>query len=230
MEKQKESTDIPAVIYLRNFINGRMGYSLNSGDKGKALADLAYLECTLNKQSASIDALKKQVEIAPGAAMKVSGYLDSIVTAIEATTHGKNCTTSYAHKTVNNVISSIHKTESALREALQIQEVTKETPESFYPSPRLHQLKILPEYFNAVFNGYKKAGLRPNDRDFSVGDFLLLREWELTTEYSGRKLVVEITHITPCDFALPNYVMLSFNELYTTSYSRFDDFDGGVPF
>lgn len=230
MTEKKESTDIPAVIYLRNFINGRMGCSLTSGDKSKALADLAYLECTLNKQSASIDTLKKQVEIASGAAMKVSGYLDSIVTAIEATTHGKNCTTSYAHKTVNNVISAIHKTESALKVALQIQELTKETPESFYPSPRLHQLKILPEYFDAVFNGYKKAELRANDRDFSVGDFLLLREWELTTEYSGRKLVVEITHITPCDFALPNYVMLSFNELYTTNYSRFDDFDGGIPF
>ncbi|BCU90660.1 hypothetical protein YP72344_21550 [Yersinia pseudotuberculosis] len=230
MEKQKETTDIPAIIYLRNFINGCPGRSLTSAMRGKALADLTYLECTLNKQSSSIDALKKQVEIVSGAAMKVSGYLDSIVTAIEATTHGKNCTTSYAHKTVSNVISAINKTESAYREALDMQGVSQEIPCSLYTSPKLHRLKILPEYFNAVFNGYKKAELRANDRDFSVGDFLLLREWELTTEYSGRKLVVEITHITPCDFALPNYVMLSFNELYTTNYSRFDDFDGGVPF
>ncbi|CNL45165.1 putative exported phage-related protein [Yersinia pseudotuberculosis] len=230
MEKQKETTDIPAIIYLRNFIKRHPGAGLHNGAKDKAFTDLSYLESTLNKQSTAIDALKKQVEIVSGAAMKVSGYLDSIVTAIEATTHGKNCTTSYAHKTVSNVISAINKTESAYREALDMQGVSQEILCSLYTSPKLHRLKILPEYFNAVFNGYKKAELRANDRDFSVGDFLLLREWELTTEYSGRKLVVEITHITPCDFALPNYVMLSFNELYTTNYSRFDDFDGGVPF
>ncbi|WP_245839182.1 DUF3850 domain-containing protein [Yersinia kristensenii] len=218
MTEKKESTDIPAVIYLRNFINGRMGYSLNSGDKGKALADLAYLECTLNKQSASIDALKKQVEIASGAAMKVSGYLDSIVTAIEATTHGKNCTTSYAHKTVNNVISAISKTESAYREALDMRGV-----------PAFHSLKIIPEHFDAVFIGYKKAELRLNDRNFSVGDCLILNEWELNAGYSGRSIVVEVTHVTPCDFAIPNYVMLSFEGIDSIDCYR-DGSDEGIPF
>ncbi|MGM7876077.1 DUF3850 domain-containing protein [Yersinia enterocolitica] len=218
MEKQKETTDIPAIIYLRNFINRRPGHGLTHGEKDKALADLAYLERAINKQSVTIDALRKQVEIVSGAAMKVSGYLDSIVAAIEATTHGKGCTTNYAHQTVINVISAISKTESAYREALDMRGV-----------PAFHALKIIPEYFDAVFIGYKKAELRLNDRDYSVGDCLILNEWELNAGYSGRSIVVEVTHVTPCDFAIPNYVMLSFDGIDSIDCYR-DGSDEGIPF
>ncbi|WP_145586133.1 DUF3850 domain-containing protein [Yersinia rochesterensis] len=218
MEKQKESTDIPAIIYLRNFINGRPGHSLTSGDKGKALADLTYLECTLNKQSTSIDALKKQVDIASGAAKKVAAYLDLIVAAIEATAHGKGCTAHSTNETVFNIISAISKTESAYREALDMQGV-----------PALHALKIIPEYFDAVFIGCKKAELRLNDRNFSVGDCLILNEWELNAGYSGRSIVVEVTDVTPCDFAIPNYVMLSFEGIDSID-CYLDGSDGGISF
>ncbi|MGP6378218.1 DUF3850 domain-containing protein [Yersinia bercovieri] len=218
MEKQKETTDIPAIIYLRNFINRRPGHGLIYGENIKALADLAYLERTLNKQSTAIDALKKQVEIASGAATKVSAYLDSIVAAIEATTHGKGCTTNYAHQTVVNVISAISKTESAYREALDMRGV-----------PAFHALKIIPEHFDAVFIGYKKAELRLNDRNFSVGDCLILNEWKLNAGYSGRSFVVEVTHVTPCDFAIPNYVMLSFEGIDSIDCYR-DGSDEGILF
>ncbi|WP_174634928.1 DUF3850 domain-containing protein [Yersinia thracica] len=218
MEKQKETTNIPAIIYLQNFINRRPGHGLTPGGKNKALADLAYLECTLNKQSTAIDALKKQVEIASGTATKVSTYLDSIVAAIEATAHGKGCTTNYAHQTVINVISAISKTESAYREALDTRGV-----------PVFHALKIIPEYFDAVFIGCKKAELRLNDRDYSVGDCLILNEWELNAGYSGRSIVVEVTHVTPCDFAIPNYVMLSFDGIDSIDCYR-DGSDEGIPF
>ncbi|MCF1165346.1 DUF3850 domain-containing protein [Yersinia pseudotuberculosis] len=229
MEKQKETTDIPAIIYLQNFINRRPAHGLTYGENLKALADLTYLECTLNKQSSSIDALKKQVEIVSGAAMKVSGYLDSIVTAIEATTHGKNCTTSYAHKTVSNVISAINKTESAYREVLDMQGTPQEVSPSLTVSPALHELKVIPEYFDAVFTGCKKAEFRLNDRNFSVGDYLILNEWELNSGYSGRRIVVEVSDITPCDFAIPNYVMLSFEGVDSIAH-RLGGFDGGIPF
>ncbi|HHG9959418.1 TPA: DUF3850 domain-containing protein [Yersinia enterocolitica] len=229
MEKQKESTDIPAIIYLRNFINGRPGHGLALGEQLKALADLNYLERTLNKQSTSINALRKQVEIASGAAMKVSGYLDSIVAAIEATTHGKNCTTNYVHKTVINVISAISKTESAYREALDMQGASQEVSSSLIESPAIHALKILPKYFDAVFTGCKKAEFRLNNRDFSVGDYLILKEWELNAGYSGRRIVVEVTDVTPCNFAIPNYVMLSFEGIDSIA-CRLGGFDGGIPF
>ncbi|KYP88493.1 hypothetical protein WB91_17240 [bacteria symbiont BFo1 of Frankliniella occidentalis] len=61
----------------------------------------------------------------------------------------------------------------------------------------VHNLKIGPLFFAAVFAGDKKAELRWNDRDFRCGDFLNLREWE--GEYSGNELLVEVTHILPIE-------------------------------
>ncbi|WP_392432800.1 DUF3850 domain-containing protein [Yersinia sp. HM-2024] len=229
MKKQQETTNIPAIIYLRNFINGHPGYGLALGEQLKALANLDYLEHTLNKQSTSINALKEQTEIASGAATEVLAYLDSIVTAIEATTHGKNCTTNSVCRTVSNVISAINKTESAYREALDMQGESQEVSSSPIESPAFHALKILPEYFDAVFTGCKKAEFRLNDRDFSVGDYLILKEWELNSGYSWRRIVVEITDVTPCDFAIPNYVMLSFEGIDSIA-CRLGGFDGGILF
>lgn len=38
----------------------------------------------------------------------------------------------------------------------------------------IHELKILPEYFEAVTSGRKQFEIRKNDRDFKVGDQLIL--------------------------------------------------------
>lgn len=63
-----------------------------------------------------------------------------------------------------------------------------------------HELKTWPEYFEAVVSGEKTFEIRENDRDFQVGDTLVLREWvTLTGQYSGRQHEVEVTYIT--DFA-----------------------------
>ncbi|CNK63167.1 putative exported phage-related protein [Yersinia enterocolitica] len=95
-------------------------------------------------------------------------------------------------------------------------------------SPKVHQLEIIPEYYQAVIEGRKKAELRKNDRDYSIGDYLLLTEWDFKCEvYTGRKVTVEVTDITLCDFAAPNFVMLSFDGIDSINiYS----FDGGIPF
>jgi hypothetical protein len=42
-----------------------------------------------------------------------------------------------------------------------------------------HELKTSPEYFKAVRDGIKTFEVRKNDRGFSVGDILVLREFEL---------------------------------------------------
>lgn len=48
-----------------------------------------------------------------------------------------------------------------------------------------HELKILPEYFDAVVKRTKTFEIRKNDRDFKVGDTLLLKEWD-GKAYTGR--------------------------------------------
>lgn len=72
-----------------------------------------------------------------------------------------------------------------------------------------HELKILPEFFNAVISGHKKAEIRRNDRLFSVGDELWLREWTVQDGYTGRDMYRVITHVTDLMGYAPGYVMLS---------------------
>lgn len=85
-----------------------------------------------------------------------------------------------------------------------------------------HELKIWPKYFEAVTHGSKTVELRrEDDRQFAVGDVLVLREWDvrrlpesvqrfwagtlhLAEEaralfeeqgYTGRSCRVEVTHV-----------------------------------
>ncbi len=57
-----------------------------------------------------------------------------------------------------------------------------------------HELKILPQYFQAVWDGNKNFELRKNDRDYKVGDYLVLREYS-GAGYTGSFLKVVITYI-----------------------------------
>lgn len=77
-----------------------------------------------------------------------------------------------------------------------------------------HHLKIYPEYFKAVKWGYKKAEVRLNDRNFQVGDTLILQEYNpLNNSYTGDETEKEVTHILSglsSDFGIkPNYVVMS---------------------
>lgn len=66
---------------------------------------------------------------------------------------------------------------------------------------KIHELKILPEYFTAVTSGIKRFEIRKNDRGYNVGDILRLNEYE-KGKYTGNVHVVEITYIT--DYAQQN--------------------------
>lgn len=70
----------------------------------------------------------------------------------------------------------------------------------------IHELKILPEYFEAVVSGDKRFEIRKNDRNYQKGDILRLNEYQ-DGQYTGRFHVVEITYIT--DYAQQDgYVVL----------------------
>jgi hypothetical protein len=51
-----------------------------------------------------------------------------------------------------------------------------------------HVLKCWPDFFTAVYEGVKPFEVRKNDRDFRVGDCLILREFDPVSQaYSGRE-------------------------------------------
>ena len=69
---------------------------------------------------------------------------------------------------------------------------------------KTHELKTDPQVYDAVAFGGKSFELRLNDRNFKVGDTLLLRRTEysgiemnagMPLEFSGKESVWEVTHI-----------------------------------
>ena len=57
-----------------------------------------------------------------------------------------------------------------------------------------HELKILPQWFNDVESGKKTFELRENDREYKVGDKLMLREWD-GEKFTGRQTTRLISYI-----------------------------------
>jgi hypothetical protein len=63
-------------------------------------------------------------------------------------------------------------------------------------TPKIHDLKCWPAYFRGIADGTKPFELRFNDRDFLVGDELLLREYDPdTATYTGRAYRKRITYM-----------------------------------
>ena len=74
-----------------------------------------------------------------------------------------------------------------------------------------HYLKIWKEYFEAVDNESKRFEYRKNDRNFNIGDRLVLCEYDpITRKYSGRKLRVEVLYI----LYVGEYAILSIRREY----------------
>ena len=75
-----------------------------------------------------------------------------------------------------------------------------------------HHLKTWPSRFTALRTGAKTAEVRLNDRDFTVGDRLILEEWDPDTGYTGRTEERIISHIMGDNHPglWPGYVLLSF--------------------
>lgn len=60
-----------------------------------------------------------------------------------------------------------------------------------------HDVKIWPQYLDAIVDGRKTYEIRKNDRGYQVGDQLLLREWDPGSEtYSSRTVLAEVTYMS----------------------------------
>lgn len=91
-----------------------------------------------------------------------------------------------------------------------------------------HELKILPEFFDAVATGAKPFEVREDDRNFAVGDTLRLREWSPSLGgYTGRALARTITYKLPvgrCGIE-PGYCVLGIGtrEILPSAYVELED-------
>ena len=73
----------------------------------------------------------------------------------------------------------------------------------------VHEVKILPVYFEPVLKGTKTFEIRKNDRGYCVGDSILFREWE-DGQYSGREALFDVTYLLKdFDAISKDYVVMS---------------------
>lgn len=75
-----------------------------------------------------------------------------------------------------------------------------------------HVLRCWAEPFSAIWDGRKTFEFRLNDRAYSEGDTVILREWDQVQEfYTGRELMARVGYII-CgpEWAIPSgYTILS---------------------
>jgi hypothetical protein len=73
-----------------------------------------------------------------------------------------------------------------------------------------HELKELPEFFEAILRGEKTFEIRYNgDRTFNKGDFVILKEYKILSDdrfYTGREINKQISYVTSFQ-QQPDYVV-----------------------
>ena len=84
-----------------------------------------------------------------------------------------------------------------------------------------HKLKIKSEYFSAVINKTKTAEIRYNDRNYQVGDILILNEIDENGVFTGKNCEVIVTHVlNDNQYLQTGCVMLSFRMLNSDFLNR----------
>jgi hypothetical protein len=77
---------------------------------------------------------------------------------------------------------------------------------------KTHELKSWPEFFEPIFKEEKSFEVRKNDRDFKIGDRIMLKEYDPEIgSYTGRYCFRTITYILSENpfIDLKDYVILS---------------------
>jgi len=79
-----------------------------------------------------------------------------------------------------------------------------------------HELKIWTEYIRPVITGIKTFEIRKNDRDFKVGDILILKGYDAdNNKYTNEEIEVVVTFILSETFfgLKDDYVVMSIKVL-----------------
>lgn len=78
-----------------------------------------------------------------------------------------------------------------------------------------HDLKIWSVYFDKVKQGKKKAEVRKADRDYQLGDTVLLKEFlPNLNKFTGETQLVRIIDISDLSgVGIPGFVLFSFDKL-----------------
>ena len=75
---------------------------------------------------------------------------------------------------------------------------------------KVHNLKIKPQYFKDVVSGIKTFEVRKNDRNFKVGDLMVLETYD-NEKFTGGSVNTEITYILDDPkYCKKGYVILGF--------------------
>jgi hypothetical protein len=84
----------------------------------------------------------------------------------------------------------------------------------------VHILKTWPEPFQAIWDGLKQWEYRKNDRDYQVGDILLLGEWDNEKEkFTVREIKARVVYMLKEGFGLPEgFVILSLAEIERSDF------------
>lgn len=60
---------------------------------------------------------------------------------------------------------------------------------------KVHELKVLPQFWSAIESGEKTFELRFDDRAYRSGDILFLREWSSPDGYTGKQGEFLVTYL-----------------------------------
>lgn len=74
----------------------------------------------------------------------------------------------------------------------------------------IHALKIEPQYYEAVKTGKKPFEVRKNDREFAVGDYLALNEYNAEEQkHTGRAVLAKVLYILDDEqYTPPGFVVM----------------------
>jgi hypothetical protein len=79
-----------------------------------------------------------------------------------------------------------------------------------------HELKTWPEEFKAILDGTKPFELRKNDRNFNVGDILILKEYiPQSSRYTGKTCRRIVTYILDFEEYAFDNTILQKEDLYS---------------